>query len=204
MRLTKYGQSCVVVEAGDARIAIDPGSFALDAHDADDFGRLDAVLYTHRHGDHLDQRGVAAFRARGIPLYGNADVCEVLGGDATAVNDGETVRIAGATVVARDLAHVVLVDGSPGPPNTGFEVDGRLFHPGDGIALAGLRVDVLALPIAGPSVSFHDAYRFTQQTGAATVVPIHYEHFVADPELFARSCTIARVVVLTDGESVDL
>ncbi len=56
MNLIKYPQSCVVIENDDGRVLIDAGNVALDAYALEDFGELDAVLYTHRHADHFDDR----------------------------------------------------------------------------------------------------------------------------------------------------
>lgn len=203
MRITKYPQSCLVVER-EGRIVIDPGNITLDAFGVEDLGHLDAVLYTHRHPDHYDERHVADFIERGAAIYGNADVAGLIGDGTNQVEDGETIEVAGFTITPRDLAHVELVDGSPGPPNTGYLIDDRLFHPGDGIELPGLRAQHLALPIVGPSISFRDAYVFTEATGAETVIPVHYDMFTADPHLFDRFCDIAEVVVLDHGESVEL
>jgi L-ascorbate metabolism protein UlaG (beta-lactamase superfamily) len=114
------------------------------------------------------------------------------------------VQVAGVEVLPRDLPHVVMVDGSPGPPNTGFLLDGTLFHPGDGVELTGLTAPAAAVPIAGPSISFHDAYRLVRSLGAAHVIPIHYDAFVADPAHFARVCDLAEVHVLGDGAAVEL
>lgn len=205
MRITKYPQSCLVVEVGDQRVLIDPGVFLSARFDLDTLGPLDAVLVTHRHADHLDPELLAPLRAAGVPLYGNADVLALTGPEgAIEVRSGEPFHLGDVEVVPHDLDHVVLVDGSPGPPNTGFLVAGTLFHPGDGIELTGLRAPVLATPIAGPSISFHRAYRFVQQLGAERVVPIHYDLFVVDPEHFARVCDVAEVVVLADGASVEV
>lgn len=205
MKLTKYPQSCLVLDNGDGRVLIDPGNLAMDAYTIDDFGAVDAVLYTHRHADHLDERHVDALLERGIELYGNADVSDLLGqGRAATVSDGEVLDVAGFQVQARDLPHVEMVDGSAGPPNTGYLIDGVLFHPGDGNQIDDLQVDTLAVPIAGPSISFRDAYRFTDDLGAERVVPIHYDFFLADPRQFAGFCDIADVIVLADGESTDL
>jgi L-ascorbate metabolism protein UlaG (beta-lactamase superfamily) len=204
MKVTKYPQSCLVLEKGSARILLDPGTVATNAYALEDFGDVGAVLYTHRHADHFDDQQVTPLLERGVRLYGNADVCSLIGSDATEVRDGEELEIAGFQVTPRDLPHCPMVDGSEGPPNTGFVFDGRLFHPGDGINLAGLSAELLALPIAGPSISFREAYAFVQQTGARTVVPIHYDVFLGDPETFAQSCDVAEVVVLRDGESAEL
>lgn len=205
MRITKFPQSCLVVETDAARIAIDPGTFFTARYDLDALGPLDAVLYTHRHADHLDVEVVDALRERGAALFGNADVVELLGAErCTRIEAGTPFTAAGVEVAPHDLPHVVMVDGSPGPPNTGFLVDGTLFHPGDGIELTGISAPVAAVPIVGPSISFRDAYRFVQRIGAQRIVPVHYDAFVADPEHFARVCDLAEVHVLAETESLDL
>ncbi|MDX1658184.1 MAG: MBL fold metallo-hydrolase [Nitriliruptorales bacterium] len=205
MKVTKYPQSCFVLDNGHGRVLVDAGTLALDAFSLDDFGELDAVLYTHRHADHFDQRHVDAILDRGVGIHANADVLEVVGADrGTEVRDGQTFEVAGFEVTPHDLPHVELVDGSPGPPNTGYEFDGVLFHPGDGMQIDGVEVDVLAVPIVGPSISYRDAYLFLQQVGASRAIPMHYDMFLADPGLFDHFCDIAEVIVLDHGESTEL
>lgn len=205
MKVTKYPQSCLLLEkAGAGRILIDPGNFALDAYSLDDFGEVDAVFYTHRHADHFDNRILGDLRERGARLIANPDVAPLLGDDVQGVVDRERFEVAGFDVVARDLPHVPMVDGSPGPPNTGYVVDGAFFHPGDGMEIDDLRAPQLAAPIAGPSISFRDAYRLVETLGASTVVPIHYDMFIADPQLFAHFCDRAEVMALGAGETAEL
>lgn len=204
MQVTKFRQSTLMLE-GDGRIAIDVGTTTTAVHDLAELGHLDAVLFTHRHGDHLDRDVVPRLREAGVALYGNADVCSLLGEGAVQVTSGEVFEVAGFRIEPRDLAHVELVDGSPGPPNTGFVVDDRLFHPGDGISLAGLTVDALAVPIAGPSISARDAYRFIQEVSASTAIPIHYDVFTEDADLVAGFLAgIADIRVLAPGDSTEL
>ena len=204
MQVTKYPQSCLLIEVHGSRLLVDPGSFAADRYLAEAFGPVDAVLWTHRHADHFDQRLVEPFAERGAQFVANADVASLLPGhEVTEVGDGQELQVAGVPVTSYDLPHVEMVDGSAGPPNTGFLFDGRLLHPGDAIE-AGFAVDNLALPIAGPSVSFRRAYQLIERTGASTVVPIHYDAFIADPGFFASFCDIARVAALEEGETVEL
>lgn len=205
MHVTKFPQSCLVVESDGVRVAIDPGTFVTARYSLADLGELDAVLYTHRHHDHLDIEVVDGLLERDTALFGNADVVSLLGEDrCTLVEDGRPFTVAGLPVTPHDLPHVVMVDGSPGPPNTGFLLAGALFHPGDGIDLPGLSVRSAAVPIVGPSISFRDAYRLVEQLGARHVIPIHYDGFVADPEHFARVCDLAEVHVLGDAEAIEL
>jgi L-ascorbate metabolism protein UlaG (beta-lactamase superfamily) len=205
MRLTKYPQSCVVIEGADGRVLIDPGDVAMDAYRFDDFGTIDAVLFTHRHVDHFDPRAVDAIADRDVPVYANADVCGLIDdAETTTVVDGKAFRAAGFDILPVDLPHVTMVNGSAGPPNTGFVFDDRLLHPGDSMHVDGIRVDALAVPIAGPSVSFRDAYVAVESTGSAVVIPIHYDKFLANPRQFAHFCDIASVIVLDHGESANL
>lgn len=205
MRVTKYPQSCLTVEHPDGgRLLIDPGNVAMDAVGFDDFGTIDAVLFTHRHPDHCDPRAVEASLERNVPIHANADVCRQLDGAATQVDDGQTLVLAGIEITAHDLPHVELVDGTAGPPNTGFVLDGRLLHPGDAVDAGGVRVAALAVPIAGPSISFRRSYQMIEATGADVAVPMHYNTFLADPQQFSRFCDIAKVVVLDDGQTVEI
>jgi L-ascorbate metabolism protein UlaG (beta-lactamase superfamily) len=206
MKITKYPQSCLILESDDGgRIAIDIGTPATGSHQLDELGTLDAVLFTHRHADHLDPDVVPALLDRDVPVYGNTDVAAVVGADhVTVVADDHEFELAGFRVRPRDLPHVEMVDGSPGPPNTGFVFDGRFFHPGDGMEIGGVAVDLVAAPIAGPSVSFRRAYQLVEQVGASRAVPIHYDVFLASPELFADKCDIAEVVTLKPGETLEV
>lgn len=205
MRVTKHPQSCLLVESdAGSRLLLDPGSFAAEALSPGDLGHVDAVLVTHRHPDHCDARLLDPLRQAGVPVVANADAARAIGDGVQVVADGQRVEVAGVEVTVHDLPHQVMVDGSPGPPNTGFVLDGRLLHPGDGLSLAGVSAPAMALPIAGPSTSFHDAYCFAIQIGASTVIPVHYAMFPADPHLFADKSTLGDVRVLAEGEATTL
>ncbi len=207
MRVTKYPQSCLLVEeSAGGRLLIDVGTFTTEDYDLADFGEVDAVLFTHQHPDHFDRRWAEQALGEGIPVYANADVCAQLDAaeDTTTLADGESATVAGFDVTAHDRPHVPLVDGSAGPPNTGFVLDDRLYHPGDSLTVDGIGVDVLAAPIVGPSISFRDAYVMLEETGASSAVPIHYDFFVADPDLFEHFCDVATVHVLDHGESIEV
>ncbi len=206
MRITKYPQSCLVVEADNgARLLIDAGFHVVGRRSLDELGTIDAALYTHQHPDHFDPSWVAPLLDRGVPVYANSDTAgQIEDATITVVADDEDFTAADVPVRAFDLPHMPMVDGRPGPPNLGFLVDGTLFHPGDAKDLGGIRAEALATPIAGPSLSARDAYRMVEECGAQVAVPVHYDHFLADPHLFAKQCPIARVVVLEEGESTDL
>lgn len=205
MKVTKYPQSCLLLEKDGKRVVIDPGMFFSKEFALVDLGQVEAVLYTHQHPDHYDPDLATKFLEAGVKLYGNADVVSLIGNKATTVYSGQQISIAGFGVLPHDLPHCRTIE-MPPPPNTGYIIDGNFFHPGDGVVTTGVTVDGLALPIAGPDISFVDAVDFAKQVQAKKIIPMHYHHdgFLANPDNFASRIKFAEVIVLKDGESVEL
>ncbi len=100
-------------------------------------------------------------------------------------------------------------DGSAGPLNTGYVIDGNFFHPGDGTETQGISVETVAAPILSPSTSFYHANQLAQMVGAKKLIPIHNDmNFIADAETFKtfneRFNIPIEVIALQSGESVEL
>ncbi len=205
MKVTRYFQSCLLVEEGKARILIDPSGQENDR--LGEFGKLDAVLYTHEHSDHFDAEMAQTFVEQGLaPVYANASTAKLIKASKTVVKDGQEFNINGVRVKSIELPHCLMWDGSQGPQNTGYLINGKLFHPGDGVNLTGLKVNGVALPINGPDVSLKDAFAFAKQLSAENVVPIHYDYLGGKPEVFASigQGMGLKTHVLDIGESVTL
>ena len=204
MKVTKYPQSCPVIEVpGTGTLLIDPGFPASARYELEDLLPVDAVLATHQHPDHLDRAWATDLLDRGLQVVANADVAQSLDRDEIqVVAGGDLLEVAGIPIQAFDLPHMPMVDGTPGPPNLGYLVDDRLLHPGDGADLDTLRAEILAVPIAGPSCSYRDAYVMIEMVSATAAVPIHFDAFPADPALFVdKAGDVADIRVLAPGES---
>jgi len=204
MKITRYFQSCLLVEEDGARVLIDPSG--QDADKVESFGKLDAVLYTHEHGDHFDPDLAEKFTATGVKVYANTSTAKQMKTPPAVVSDGQEFDIKGLKVQAKELPHCLMWDGSAGPQNIGYVLAGKLFHPGDGVKLAGLKVDIATLPINGPDVSMKDAYDFAKQLSAKIIIPIHYDYLGGNPEVFASVGQGMGLTtrVLANGESADL
>ncbi|HET9721618.1 MAG TPA: MBL fold metallo-hydrolase [Candidatus Saccharimonadales bacterium] len=185
MKVTRYFQSCILIEEGEVRILIDPSG--QEKGRVGDFGKLDAILYTHEHMDHFEPDLAQQFADAGVTVYANASTAKQAKSPPQVVTDGQELDIKGLKVQARELPHCLLVDGSTSVQNTGYLVADKLFHPGDGKELAGLQVDTLATPLSGPDISAHDAFAFAKQVSAKNVIPIHYDFLGGNPDFFAST-----------------
>jgi len=205
MKITRYFQSCLLIEDGNARVLIDPSGQEKDR--LSEFGKLDAVFYTHEHGDHFDAGMARDFVEQGIaPVYANASTAKLIEASNTVVEDGKEYAVNDMKIKAMELPHCLMVDGSTSVQNTGYLINGKLFHPGDGAELDGLRVDTLAAPISGPDISLKDAYAFTMQVKAKQVIPIHYDFLGGNPDFLGGSLNKKGVKVhgLTIGDSIEI
>lgn len=208
MKVTRYYQSCLLIEDGGVRILIDPSGEEKER--LGDFGELDAVFYTHEHSDHFDAEIAQTFVEQGIaPVYANASTAKLIKASKTVVENGQEFDINGLKVKAIELPHCLMPSGSKGPQNTGYLINGRFFDPGDGKELTGLSVENLALPITGPDISMKDAFTFAKQLAAKNVIPIHYDKIGADPVVYATFAGFFpefkfKFHVLGNGKSIEI
>jgi L-ascorbate metabolism protein UlaG (beta-lactamase superfamily) len=205
MKVTRYFQSCLLVEDNGVRVLIDPSG--QEKERLGDFGKLDAVFYTHEHSDHFDADMARDFVEQGMaPVYANVSTAKLIEASKTVIGDGQEYDVKGLKIKAVELPHCLMVDGSKSVQNTGYLINTRLFHPGDGKELAGLKVDTLAVPINGPDISLKDAYAFCMQVAAKQVIPIHYDYLGGNPDFLGSSLNKKGVKVhaMTIGDSLEL
>ena len=198
----------MIIEKEGHRIVVDPGNFFTEKFKVADLGKIDAVLYTHQHADHFDDSIIDELKSNGAKLYGNPEVVKLIGSDANMVESGKSFELAGFQIRPHDLPHSLLPDGSEGPHNTGYIIDGLLFHAGDGIKTEGFEVDAVALPIAGPDISFLDAIKLTKTLKVKKVIPVHYDGIKVNPESFVKYFEwgkgTAEVIILENGQSTEI
>lgn len=211
MKITKYPQSCLVIERHGKRIVIDPGSLLHPRFGVADVSPVDAILITHEHSDHVDVGLLKEIvdQNREVQVVANKGTANILGSLVTKViEDGESITIGDVAILAKELPHCLMVDGTAGPQNTGYIVDGALFHPGDGVHVEGLSVPVAAVPAAGPDISPKDVIDFIRELDCRTVIPIHYDVFAVNRELMARSVQTSlpgvEFLIIDNGETVEI
>jgi phosphoribosyl 1,2-cyclic phosphate phosphodiesterase len=203
----------VIETDGGTRLLIDtPTELRLQLI-ASDVDRVDAVLFTHAHADHvhgIDDLRAVTVRGGALPMYGSADTLTVLAarfgyifddsvrplpgtskpeGQAHALRDGQSVTIGDATVTAVAVPH--------GPVDVFAYRVGPIAYVTDAKALpvraldrlVGVRVLVLnALwRSAHPThLSIPEAVAIAQRVGAERTYLTHLSHQASHAELEAE------------------
>jgi L-ascorbate metabolism protein UlaG (beta-lactamase superfamily) len=164
--LTYVGHATTLIEVDGTRLLTDPvlrtrvGHIRRLVPVADGVPRLDAVLVSHAHFDHLDLPSLRGL-PRGIPVIAPHGVARLVrrrtGHDTIAVAPGDRVRVKGLDVVVTDAEH----DGRRMPfgrdlGSVGFLLAGsaRVYFAGDTDVFDGMRglasgIDVALLPVWG-------------------------------------------------------
>ena len=173
VQITHYGQSCLLVDTGAARLLFDPGSYSTGFESVTG---LDAVLITHQHADHLDPERL------GPLLAGNPDARLVVDPGAAGqlgerphevVQSGASIQIAGSRIDVLGGEHAVIHPDIPVVANNAYLIDGTHLHPGDSFTPPPAPVDVLFLPTGAPWLKLSEAVDYLRAVAPRTAVPIH-------------------------------
>jgi L-ascorbate metabolism protein UlaG (beta-lactamase superfamily) len=174
MRLTKLTHACVRLEKDGMVLVIDPGIWA----EPDALDGADAVLVTHEHFDHVDEdRLRAALTANpALNLWTNASVAEdaaEFGRRVHAVRQGDTFTAAGFDVHVYGEQHALIHREVPVVANTGFLIDGTVFHPGDALTVPEADVPMLLLPISAPWLKAGEMIDYVREVKPRQGLAIH-------------------------------
>jgi L-ascorbate metabolism protein UlaG (beta-lactamase superfamily) len=222
LTITFHGHACFVLEADGRRVILDPFLAGNPAADIalDDLPKVDAVLLSHGHGDHLGDAIPIARRdgATVVAAFELAKFCEDRGARAHALHIGGAHDFPFGRVKLVPAFHGGQVQGDDAgrytttPCGLVVTLSGRtVYHCGDtGLTLemqllAG-RVDAMLVPIGDNyTMGIEDAARAVELVQPRVAIPMHYNTFDlirADPEAFRRQVGgRAQVVVLGPGQS---
>lgn len=175
MIITKFGHCCLLLEVAGKRILVDPGRFSEKQNSVTN---IDIILITHEHADHYHSESVSLIMKNNpeAVVVTNRSVSRlleslelsgfVLEGDAR-----ETIK--GISLKAYDGEHVEIVGEFGIVQNTGYLVNDSFFFPGDAYTVPMEKVDILALPVAGPWCKVSDAIAYAKQVTPRIAFPVH-------------------------------
>lgn len=178
MKVTWLGHAGIRIEKDGYTAVVDPGVLcdaeALDAALED----ADGLLITHQHPDHFAEEGIRAALERkpAIEVWTNSSVAELLTdlpGTVHVIGHGDAFTAGGFDVQAHGEWHAEIHRDVPRILNTGFLIDGKVFHPGDALTHPNAPVELLLTPLHGPWSRTGDLIDFIRDVKPARVSPIH-------------------------------
>ncbi len=176
MKIKKLGHCCLVIETNGKRIMTDPGSYAVDEQSKEK--NIDLILITHEHGDHFHIDSLKEI------LANNPDVKIITNDGVGKLLDVESIKyevlenkiskeILGIDIEAHDCKHEEIFQDYGQVLNTGYIIDKRLFYPGDAFYNPKKKIEILALPVAGPWAKIKDAIKYALEVKPQVCFPVH-------------------------------
>lgn len=180
MKITKHIHSCLLFEEGGTRLLFDPGKFSFTdgRQDPGDFDRLDFVVITHRHPDHLHLPALKPIVERtGATIVTNGEVAAEISDEGFSVEileEGER-EFGSLRLEAVPTRHEAILTRAL-PRHTSFVVNGRVLNTADSLdptmhRFAG--IELLILPVMGPFLTEVGAMDFAKEMRPGAVLPVH-------------------------------
>ena len=183
MKITKYPQSCLMVETNNKRILIDAGGLKYQDKFLEEWKKADIILITHKHGDHIKSD---VLKDINIPIYSTQEVQDTYPEikfntvKENDILDFDSIKI--EVVKAIHGYNPLLKNGGQVIENVGYIIDDgshRLYTTSDTICFNNdYKADVVALPVTayGLTMSAFEASLFSKELGANLVLPIHMDN----------------------------
>ncbi len=221
MRVEFLGHAGFLIEGSGTCVAIDPflSGNPVATRSVEDI-KVDLVLVTHAHQDHLGDT-VAIAKANDALVISTAEIANMLQAEGCRTRPMHIGGTAETEFGSVRLTQAIHGSGIAGGLACGFVVDfwgHTIYHAGD-TALFGdmelladlIAIDIALLPIGGNfTMDAADAVVAVAMLDPETVIPMHYNTFPvvqADPEQFkaeVEANSQAKVVVLQPGEALEL
>lgn len=175
MKITKFGQCCLLVEDEGKRILTDPGRFSVSQNEVKD---LDIILITHEHTDHLHSESLTEIiknnpQAKVITNESVGKILTELGVSFKVLPETTPTECCGVTLEAFDGIHAEIFEEIGQVQNTGYFIAEKLFYPGDSYTEPNKPVSILALPVAGPWCKAADAIAYAIRVNPEKAFPVH-------------------------------
>lgn len=183
MKITKYPQSCILIETKGRKILIDPGIIKYKEEYFETWNKVDVILITHKHSDHCNVEVLEKINPD-IKIYASSEVKnEYPTLNITVVKEGDIIKI--EDKIQMEVVHAEhgyippMKTGAKVIENIGYIVDDketRVYITSDSICFQNeYQCDILCVPVSdyGVTMGAFEAALFAKEANAKLVIPLH-------------------------------
>lgn len=191
MKITKYPQSCLLVETKGKKILIDPGILKYKEEYFDVWNNVDIILITHKHPDHCNTEILEKI-SDNIKIYSTQEVQNA--NRTLNINIIKENNIIELDNIKIEVVHAIhgyqpLLKGAKEiNENVGYIIDdgeNRLYTTSDTICFKNdYKADILCIPVTGYglTMSAFEAALYSKEVGATLTIPIHMDNPAFPPD----------------------
>ncbi len=188
MKITRFAQSCLLIEANGKRILVDPGYVQYkESYPGNEWSDIDAILVTHKHTDHCHIDAIKEIvKNLKTKFYTSKEVADAYPGiSPEIVKEGDVLTFDDIKIKVVKAVHgwiPIFREGKEINENIAFIIDdgvNRIYQTSDTICFDNnYKCNAIFLPVVNHGIVMGpwDAALFAKETGAKLVVPIHYDN----------------------------
>lgn len=211
MKITKYDQSCVMLEKNGRCLLIDPVEFS---NKIPVVNNIDAIIVTHKHSDHYQPEILDKFRLSNpdAKIFVAEDMIDEIKQPAQVALLDKDIQVGEFNLSFFGKEHAPIVDNISPCKNFGVIIDGALVDPGDSFASPSVtKPNVLFVAISAPWLKIDEVMKYITLLAPNKIIPVHdgllspLGHKITD-NWVKKACDDigAEYIILSPGESINL
>ena len=185
MKITKFPQSCLLIETKGKKILIDPGTLKYKKEYFNVWNEVDIILITHKHSDHCNTEVLEKLN-KNIKIYSTQEVQQA--NKSLKINIVKENDIIELDNIKIEVVHAIhgyqpLLKGAKEVyENVGYIIDdgeNRLYTTSDTICFKNdYKANILCIPVTGHglTMSAFEAALYAKEVGAVLTIPIHMDN----------------------------
>lgn len=185
MKITKFPQSCLLIEAEGKKILVDPGNLKYKEEYFDTWNNVDIILITHKHPDHCNTEILEKLN-KNIIIYSTKEVAEANKSlKISIIKENDIIELDNIKIEVVHAIHgyqPLLKGAKEVHENVGYIIDdgkNRLYTTSDTICFKNdYKADILCIPVTGHglTMSAFEAALYAKEVGAVLTIPIHMDN----------------------------
>ena len=191
MKITKFPQSCLLIEAEGNKILADPGTLKYKEEYFDTWNNVDIILITHKHSDHCNTEILEKLN-KNIIIYATKEVAEANKSlKISIIKENDIIELENIKIEVVHAIHgyqPLLKGAKEVHENVGYIIDdgkNRLYTTSDTICFKNdYKADILCIPVTGygRTMSAFEAALYAKEVGAVLTITIHMDNPAFPPD----------------------